>query len=84
MITELAFFGAFNPPTVAHLSLASFAMRQTGAACVIFVPSRMDYIRQKQGKDFAYRDEERLAMMRCAAEKRSWMEVCDWDITAPS
>ena len=27
----LAFFGAFNPPTRAHLELADFARRETGA-----------------------------------------------------
>ncbi len=76
----LAFFGAFNPPTRAHLELADFARRETGAERVIFVPSRADYIRNEQGKDYAYGNEERLAMLRRAAEGRLWMGVTDIEI----
>ncbi len=80
MNRSLAFFGAFNPPTTAHLSLARFAMEQTGAEQVIFVPSRAAYIRDDQGKDFAYTDEQRLAMLNAAAESRPWMRVYDGEI----
>ena len=79
-MSELAFFGAFNPPTIAHLSLAGFAAERTGAERVIFVPSRAAYIRGDQGKDFAYTDGERLRMLRAAAANRAWMEVCDWEM----
>ncbi len=75
----LAFFGAFNPPTAAHLQLARFALEATGADKVIFVPSRSAYIRGEQGKDFAYSNEQRLAMLREAAKTRPWMEVTDWE-----
>ena len=77
---RLAFFGAFNPPTNAHLELARFALEAAGAEKVVFVPSRAAYIREEQGKDFAYTDEERLAMLRKAAETRPWMAVTDWEI----
>lgn len=77
---RLAFFGAFNPPTTAHLDLARFAMEKTEAKQVIFVPSRAVYIREDQGKDYAYQDEERLAMLRKTAESRPWMTVTDWEI----
>lgn len=77
---RLAFFGAFNPPTTAHLDLARFAMEKTEAEQVIFVPSRAVYICRDQGKDFAYQDEERLAMLRKAAESRPWMTVTDWEM----
>ena len=77
---RLAFFGAFNPPTSAHLSLARFAMERTGAEQVIFVPSRAAYIREDQGKDFAYSDEQRLTMLRTAAASRPWMRVYDGEI----
>ena len=80
MNRSLAFFGAFNPPTTAHLSLARFAMEQTGAEQVIFVPSRAAYIRDDQGKDFAYTDEQRLEMLNAAAESRPWMQVYDGEI----
>ena len=76
----LAFFGAFNPPTLAHLSLAEFALEQTGREEAVFVPSKATYIQQDQGKDFAYSDQTRLAMLRSAAQSRPWMRVTDWEI----
>ncbi len=76
----LAFFGAFNPPTSAHLELARFALEAVQADSVIFVPSRSAYIRGEQGKDFAYSDGQRLAMLREAAKSRPWMEVTDWEL----
>ena len=79
----LAFFGAFNPPTVAHIDLARFAMEQTGREGVVFVPSKAAYIRDEQGKDFAYTDVQRLGMLRAAADARPWMAVADWEITRP-
>lgn len=78
----LAFFGAFNPPTVAHLDVARVAMEKTGREGVVYVPSKSVYIRDAQGKDFAYSDRERLAMLRRAAASRPWMEVTDWEIRA--
>ena len=79
MKKNLAFFGAFNPPTVAHLDLAKFALDQTSGEQVVFVPSKAVYIREEQGKDFAYTDEQRLAMLRAAAANRPWMRVSDWE-----
>lgn len=78
----LAFFGAFNPPTLAHLDLARFAMEETGREGVVFVPSKSVYIRDDQGKDFAYGDAQRLSMLNAAAESRPWMEVTPWEIEA--
>ena len=83
MTAILAFFGAFNPPTLAHLELARFAMEQTGREKVLFVPSKSAYIREEQGKDYAYSDQQRLAMLRAAAEKRPWMAVTDWEMRQP-
>ena len=79
MSRALAFFGAFNPPTAAHVELARFAMERTGAERVVFVPSRSVYIRDEQGKDFAYTDGQRLVMLRAAAATRPWMSVTDWE-----
>ncbi|MBR0463624.1 MAG: nicotinate (nicotinamide) nucleotide adenylyltransferase [Clostridia bacterium] len=81
---NLAFFGAFNPPTRAHLELAQFAMKKTGAEKVVFVPSKETYISGEQGKDFAYADDERLAMLRACAASRPWMAVTDWEISQPN
>ena len=81
MKKALAFFGAFNPPTTAHLELARYALEQTGRESVVFVPSRSAYIREEQGKDYAYSDRARLAMLRAAREKRPWMAVTDYELT---
>lgn len=79
MTLSLAFFGAFNPPTVAHLDLARFALEATGRERAVFVPSKSVYIRDEQGKDFAYSDVQRLGMLRAAASTRPWMAVTDWE-----
>lgn len=79
----LAFFGAFNPPTVAHVEAARFALEQTGREGVIFVPSKCKYIRDEQGKDFAFSDGQRLEMLRRAAGSRPWMALTDWELTQP-
>ena len=76
----LAFFGAFNPPTRAHLGLAELALSATGRERVIFIPSKAAYIRDTQGKDFAYTDAQRLGMLRAAAASRPWMRVEDWEL----
>ena len=76
----LAFFGAFNPPTAAHLELADFARKATGREGVIFVPSRAAYIRGFQQKDAAFSDEVRLEMLETLAKTRPWMRVTDWEL----
>ena len=76
----LAFFGAFNPPTVAHIEAACVAMTATGREGVVYVPSKSVYIRDEQGKDYAYSDRQRLEMLRRAAASRPWMAVSDWEI----
>ena len=83
MTKALAFFGAFNPPTAAHLGLAEFALRQTGREQAVFVPSKSVYIRDEQGKDFAYSDAQRLRMLEKAAQTRPWMKVFDWEMRQP-
>jgi len=80
MHKTLGFFGAFNPPTLAHIRLAEFAVRETGAQSVLFVPSKSGYIRDFQHKDLAFPDEERLAMLDKIAESRPWMEATDMEI----
>lgn len=80
MIRAVAFFGAFNPPTRAHLELADYARRATGREAALFVPSRAAYIRDCQGKDRAFSDAERLRMLNALAAHRPWMRVCDWEL----
>ena len=79
----LAFCGAFNPPTRAHLDLADFARREAGREGVVFVPSRSDYIRDDQGKDGVFGNDERLRMLQKLAETRPWMLVTDWELRQP-
>ncbi len=76
----LALFGAFNPPTVAHVYMAEEAMEQTGAKGVIFVPSKSQYISSDQGKDFVYTDYTRRMMLEELAKTRPWMQVCPWEL----
>jgi len=78
----LGFFGAFNPPTLAHIELAHFAQDKTGREGVVFVPSKSAYIRSSQQKDFAYSDEQRLLMLETIANTRPWMQVTDIEIRA--
>lgn len=76
----LVFGGAFNPPTIAHISLAQYAKEKAGADCVIFVPSKMSYITHEQNKDFAFQDLIRLEMLQKIAANRPWMKVSDVEI----
>ena len=77
MRRSLAFFGAFNPPTRAHIDLAAYAMKATGRDDVIFVPSKTEYIRYEQKKDYAFSDESRLQMLARIAQNRPWMRYTD-------
>ncbi len=79
----LAFFGAFNPPTLAHIALAEKAVRDSGREGVVFVPSKQSYITDKQKKNFAFDDALRLRMLRLLAESRPWMEVSDMELKSP-
>ena len=78
MARSLAFFGAFNPPTRAHIDLAEFAREAVGAEDVIFVPSKSVYIRDEQKKSFVFSDEDRIEMLkRITADrpKARWTDI---------
>lgn len=77
MARSLAFFGAFNPPTRAHVDLAEIAMKEAGAEKVIFVPSKSVYIIEDQKKGFAFSDENRIEMLTRIAADRPWMHCTD-------
>ncbi len=47
---------------------------------MIFIPSKSDYIKTEQGKDFAFSDSERLQMLRTIAELNPWMAVSDSEL----
>lgn len=77
MVRSLAFFGAFNPPSRAHIDLAEIAMHEVGADHVIFVPSKSTYILDFQKKEFAFSDRDRIEMLSKIAENRPWMHWTD-------
>lgn len=80
----LAFFGAFNPPTNAHIALAKLAMEQTGRDEVVFIPSQIEYILVEQKKDYAFSNGERLWMLNQIAAVHPWMRVESHDLRAPT
>lgn len=80
MTRALAFGGAFNPPTIAHIELAHYAMEAVGAECVIFIPSKSSYVLGEQGKNFSFTDGERLAMLGKVASHRTWMRVSSFEL----
>lgn len=80
----LMFGGAFNPPTKAHIDLAYCALKQCGRDKVIFVPSKMQYIRDDQKKNFAFTDAERLDMLKRISGNRDWMCVSDYELCCES
>lgn len=77
----LAFGGAFNPPTKAHIAAADHARKCTGTDAVMFIPSKMTYIQNVQHKDFAFSDRQRLSMLKKIAESHPWMKVTDYELT---
>ena len=81
-LSALAFCGAFNPPTLAHVNLAEAALRETGREAVVFVPSQSRYIEEDQGKDYAFSGEERLAMLRALGASRPWLRAWDGELRA--
>ena len=84
MARSLAFFGAFNPPTRAHVDLAEIAMKEAGAEKVIFVPSKSVYIMEDQKKGFAFSDENRIDMLTRIAADRPWMHCTDIEMKQPT
>ena len=84
MARSLAFFGAFNPPTRAHVDLAEIAMKEAGAEKVIFVPSKSVYIMEDQKKGFAFSDENRIEMLTRIAADRPWMHCTDIEMKQPT
>lgn len=83
MARTLAFCGAFNPPTRAHIDLADFARKAVGAENVIFVPSKSVYILDEQKKSFAFSDADRIEMLKIIADQRPWMRWTDIEMKQP-
>lgn len=84
MNDALVFVGAFNPPTNAHIQLANEVRQQLGYQHVIYVPSKMSYIKDTQHKDFAFKDIVRVNMLERISQDNDWMIVSDYEITLDS
>lgn len=82
MSRVLVFGGAFNPPTIAHIESAAYALEKSGYDQVVFVPTKMTYIRTDQHKDYAFTDEQRLEMLQKIADTHPWMQVSDYEINS--
>lgn len=80
MINALFFGGAFNPPTIAHIQLAKYAMQQINFDKVIFCPSKSKYILNTEHKDFSFNEETRLNMLKDIASNNPFMIVSDIEI----
>lgn len=78
----LAFFGAFNPPTIAHVELAKLALDETGCKQLFFVPSQKFYVTEEQKKDYCFEDYERLEMIYAACRDDNRLNYITYDINA--
>lgn len=71
MVVRAAFPGSFNPPTVAHLTIAEAAWRQCGVDRVDLVLS----LRAIDKEDVRPSVDERAGVLRTVAESRPWLGV---------
>lgn len=80
---KIAFYGAFNPPTWAHVHIAQAVQRQlsnTGNVVeIVFVPSRADYILKEQHKNLAFESYDRAVMLMrlCGVMKNMHVSIID-------
>jgi len=80
LINALFFGGAFNPPTIAHIQLAKYAMEQINFDRVIFCPTKSKYILNTERKDFSFDEDTRLKMLNDVSKNNSFMIVSDIEI----
>ena len=84
----IAFCGAFNPPTVAHLHAAQLAIESVKADLLLWVPSKTDYIRDIQRKDRVFTNDERMEILLKMLMGDGWyslpgfekMQVLPWEL----
>ena len=80
MINTLFFGGAFNPPTIAHIELAKFALKELNFDKVIFCPTKNHYILKTEGKSYSFSELTRLNMLNKIAKNNSFMEISDYEL----
>ncbi len=76
----LFFGGAFNPLTNAHLFLAEEVKDAFSFDKVFFVPTKSKYILKTEEKEFSFSEEERLSMLKDAANAHDFIQVSDIEI----
>lgn len=83
---KVAFYGAFNPPTWAHVHIAQAVQRQLSDIGnieeIVFVPSQADYIIKEQHKNLAFRSYDRAVMLMKLCNVMKDMHVSVVDIAA--
>lgn len=72
--------GSFNPPTVAHIQLMRHAMKHTGAAFGVFVPSSHNYVyhkmaKQPLGSGCLFSEQARAGMLQAMIQHDSALDV---------
>ena len=80
MIKALAFGGAFNPPTIAHIACARYVLDTLHYEKVIFIPTKREYVLEDQKKGFSFTNEQRLSILKAIAKTNPWMVVEDYEI----
>ncbi len=80
----LFYGGAFNPVSKAHIELANYVRTSLQFDKVIFMPTKDQYIKHDEGKDFVIKDEKRKKLLEEVAKENGWMIVSDYELNLES
>ncbi len=80
----LFYGGAFNPVSKAHIELANYVRTSLQFDKVIFMPTKDQYIKHDEGKDFVIKDEKRKKLLEEVAKENDWMIVSDYELNLES
>ncbi len=80
----LFYGGAFNPVSKAHIELANYVRTSLQFDKVIFMPTKDQYIKHDEGKDFVIKDEKRKKLLEVVAKENDWMIVSDYELNLES
>ncbi len=80
----LFYGGAFNPVSKAHIELANYVRTSLQFDKVIFMPTKDQYIKHDEGKDFVIKDEKRKKLLDVVAKENDWMIVSDYELNLES
>lgn len=80
----LFYGGAFNPVSKAHIELANYVRKSLQFDKVIFMPTKDQYIKHDEGKDFVIKDAKRKTLLEKVAQENDWMIVSDYELNLVS